>query len=64
MTPTATENEFLKLYVEKASGRRSARWVAIWRTERGNFIHDTLPIDSGKSYDTAETYAKEHKPTW
>jgi hypothetical protein len=50
------------LYPEPAA-RVSRRWVAVWRTPRGNFIHDVLPFairDVPRTDATA--YAQAHQP--
>lgn len=61
---------FTKVMVPKKEAR-TARWVAIWKTAAGNFIHDQLPMfvanplavtDAERT--AATEYAIANPPVW
>jgi hypothetical protein len=51
------------VYVERAP-KRSHHWVAVWKTPKGNVIHETLPLDQTSGVDEAKTYAEANPPAW
>lgn len=54
---------FVNVYRERKA-TRSNHWVAIWRTVKGNVVHDILPLDHLFTADEAREYAAENPPTW
>lgn len=51
------------LYRERPGTRISPRWVAIWRTPKGNFTHVTLPYGArDTSVEVATAYAVQYPP--
>ena len=58
--PKAGGLKLTGIYMEKTKGR----WVAVWRTAKGNIVHDEIAGSQGWEKDAAREYAEANPPTW